>query len=87
LEFNTWLLFRQLVDMILLNDFTSYMCFALANFSIPEGSGALINVLRWSGGLFLLWFNIWVKTDAHRVVKDFAWCKKLNHLKKFCVLF
>ncbi|CAI2174676.1 3057_t:CDS:10, partial [Funneliformis geosporum] len=73
LEFNTWLLFRQLVDLILLNDFTTYICFALANFNIPEGSGAFINILRWTGGLFLLWFNIWVKTDAHRVVKDFAW--------------
>ncbi|CAB4392806.1 unnamed protein product [Rhizophagus irregularis] len=73
LEFNAWLLFRQLVDLILLNDFTSYICFALANFNIPEGSGVLINIARWSGGLFLLWFNVWVKTDAHRVVKDFAW--------------
>ncbi|RHZ47253.1 hypothetical protein Glove_586g12 [Diversispora epigaea] len=72
-EFNTWLLFRQLVDLILLNDFTTYVFFALANFSIPENSGLIINILRWAGGLFLLWFNIWVKTDAHRVVKDFAW--------------
>ncbi|CAG8471715.1 2511_t:CDS:2 [Ambispora gerdemannii] len=73
IEFNTWLLFRELVDLILLNDFVSYMCFALANFSIPENSGVILNVLRWAGGLFLFWFNIWVKTDAHRVVKDFAW--------------
>ncbi|CAG8636324.1 9439_t:CDS:2, partial [Diversispora eburnea] len=72
-EFNTWLLFRQLVDLILLNDFTTYAFFALSNFSIPENSGLIINILRWAGGLFLLWFNIWVKTDAHRVVKDFAW--------------
>ncbi|KAG9305632.1 hypothetical protein G9A89_001693 [Geosiphon pyriformis] len=73
IEFNTWLLFRELVDLILLNDFTSYICFALANFHIPENSGFILNVLRWAGGLFIFWFNIWVKTDAHRVVKDFAW--------------
>ncbi|CAG8689792.1 368_t:CDS:2, partial [Cetraspora pellucida] len=73
LEFNTWLLFRQLVDLILLNDFTTYICFALANFNIPENSGIIINILRWIGGLSLLWFNIWVKRDAHRVVKDYAW--------------
>ncbi|CAG8523447.1 3410_t:CDS:2, partial [Paraglomus occultum] len=72
-EFNTWLLFRELVDLILLNDFTSYICFALANFNIPEHSSFIVHVLRWAGGLFLFWFNVWVKNDAHRVVKDFAW--------------
>ncbi|CAG8455816.1 2660_t:CDS:10 [Acaulospora morrowiae] len=78
IEFNTWLLFRQLVDLILLNDFITYVCFALANFSIPENSGLITNVLRWVGGLFLLWFNVWVKADAHRVVKDFAWCMSVR---------
>ncbi|RIB28400.1 phospholipid methyltransferase-domain-containing protein [Gigaspora rosea] len=73
LEFNTWLLFRQLVDLILLNDFTTYIFFGFANFNIPENSGIIINILRWVGGLSLLWFNIWVKRDAHRVVKDYAW--------------
>ncbi|KAI9307991.1 phospholipid methyltransferase-domain-containing protein [Cunninghamella echinulata] len=74
IEYNTWLLYRQLVDVILMNDFTSYMCFALSWFNTsPQSSFILGDALRWCGGLFLIIFNIWVKVDAQRVVKDFAW--------------
>lgn len=73
IEFNTWLLYRQLVDLILMNDFTSYVCFALSWLSFPAGSGFFSHLLRWIGGLVLVLFNLWVKLDAHRVVKDFAW--------------
>lgn len=80
IEFNTWLLYRQLVDLILMNDFTTYVCFALSWLTFPAGSGFFSHVLRWVGGFILVFFNIWVKLDAHRVVKDFAWCK-------FCYFF
>lgn len=75
IEFNTWLLYRQLVDLILMNDFTTYVCFALSWLTFPAGSGFFSHVLRWVAGFILVFFNIWVKLDAHRVVKDFAWCK------------
>ncbi|KAG2173606.1 hypothetical protein INT43_005024 [Umbelopsis isabellina] len=74
IEFNTWLLYRQLVDLILMNDFTTYLCFALSWFNAtPKVTFFLSDPLRWIGGLFLIVFNIWVKVDAQRVVKDFAW--------------
>ncbi|KAG0230313.1 phosphatidylethanolamine N-methyltransferase [Actinomortierella wolfii] len=73
IEYNTWLLYRQLVDLILMNDFTTYVCFALSWMSFPNGAGFFSHLLRWVGGLVLVLFNIWVKLDAHRVVKDFAW--------------
>ncbi|KAI8093518.1 phospholipid methyltransferase-domain-containing protein [Halteromyces radiatus] len=74
IEYNTWLLYRQLVDVILMNDFTTYMCFALSWFNTsPQSSFIMGDALRWCGGLFLVVFNIWVKIDAQRVVKDFAW--------------
>ncbi|KAF9088033.1 phosphatidylethanolamine N-methyltransferase [Mortierella sp. GBA35] len=73
IEFNTWLLYRQLVDLILMNDFTTYVCFALSWLTVPDGAGFFSNLLRWIGGFVLVFFNIWVKLDAHRVVKDFAW--------------
>lgn len=74
LEFNAWLLFRKLVDLILVNDFVSYVLFAIAWIHFPREHSLVVHTLRWSAGWVLAFFNIWVKIDAHRVVKDFAWC-------------
>ncbi|TDL26839.1 phosphatidylethanolamine N-methyltransferase [Rickenella mellea] len=73
LEYNTWLLFRQLVDTILLNDFLAYCMFAFSCFRVPEGLSFPVHVMRWIGGILLIAFNLWVKTEAHHVVKDYGW--------------
>lgn len=73
IEYNTWLVFRRVVDLILMCDFVSYCLFAIACGSRPAGEGMLLTVLRWTTGLGLFGFNLWVKLDAHRVVKDYAW--------------
>ncbi|KAJ7454990.1 phosphatidylethanolamine N-methyltransferase [Mycena galericulata] len=73
LEYNTWLLFRQVVDVILLNDFLAYCMFAFSCFRVPEGLSLFIHILRWVGGFLLIGFNLWVKTEAHNVVKDYGW--------------
>ncbi|KZV93634.1 phosphatidylethanolamine N-methyltransferase [Exidia glandulosa HHB12029] len=73
LEYNTWLLFRQLVDIILLNDFLAYCMFAFASFRVPTDLHSFVHALRWIGGIFLIVFNLWVKTEAHHVVKDYGW--------------
>lgn len=72
LEYNTWLVFRRVVDLILMCDFVSYCLFAIACFNRPQESWFLW-ALRWTTGVVLFLFNLWVKLDAHRVVKDFAW--------------
>jgi phosphatidylethanolamine N-methyltransferase len=72
LEYNTWLVFRRVVDLILMCDFISYCLFALACFNRPQES-LFLWILRWTTGIVLFLFNLWVKLDAHRVVKDFAW--------------
>ncbi|KAK2751452.1 phosphatidylethanolamine N-methyltransferase [Onygenales sp. PD_40] len=72
-EYNTWLIFRRLVDLILMCDFTSYCLFAIACGGRPVGEGFFMMILRWVTGMSLVLFNLWVKLDAHRVVKDFAW--------------
>ncbi|KAL1969691.1 hypothetical protein VTN77DRAFT_8244 [Rasamsonia byssochlamydoides] len=73
IEYNTWLVFRRVVDLILMCDFISYCLFAVACGGRPEDESLLVTGLRWTAGLILVLFNLWVKLDAHRVVKDFAW--------------
>lgn len=73
LEYNTWLIFRRIVDLILMCDFVSYMLFAMSCGHRPTGESFVTTFLRWAAGLSLFAFNLWVKLDAHRVVKDYAW--------------
>ncbi|KAG6036537.1 phosphatidylethanolamine N-methyltransferase [Claviceps citrina] len=73
LEYNTWLVFRRAVDLILMCDFVSYCLFAILCAHTPQGETVLVGLSRWVLGMALVGFNLWVKLDAHRVVKDFAW--------------
>ncbi|KAH0547763.1 phosphatidylethanolamine N-methyltransferase [Glutinoglossum americanum] len=73
IEYNTWLVFRRVVDLILMCDFVSYCLFAMACGNQPVGEGTLLTIARWLAGWALVSFNLWVKLDAHRVVKDYAW--------------
>ncbi|KAI0192474.1 phosphatidylethanolamine N-methyltransferase [Astrocystis sublimbata] len=73
IEYNTWLVFRRFVDLILLCDFVSYVLFAIACTHIPQGEHVLMTMGRWVLGLAIVAFNFWVKIDALRVVKDYAW--------------
>ncbi|KIY68946.1 phosphatidylethanolamine N-methyltransferase [Cylindrobasidium torrendii FP15055 ss-10] len=72
-EYNTWLLFRQLVDIILVNDFLSYFMFAISCFRVPTDLSLPVHVCRWIAGVILILFNLWVKKEAHHVVKDYGW--------------
>ncbi|KAI8633316.1 phosphatidylethanolamine N-methyltransferase [Xylariaceae sp. FL1651] len=73
IEYNTWLVFRRFVDLILLCDFVSYGLFAIACARTPVGESLPMTAGRWLLGLAVVGFNVWVKLDALRVVKDYAW--------------
>ena len=73
IEYNTWLVFRRVVDLILMCDFVSYVLFAMACGGRPANEGIMLTISRWIIGWGLFGFNLWVKLDAHRVVKDYAW--------------
>lgn len=73
IDYNIWIFFRSIVDVILLNDFVAYSLFAFSCTRLPEGHSVVFHILRWVVGWALIFFNLWVKMDAHRVVKDYAW--------------
>ncbi|KAL9611251.1 MAG: hypothetical protein Q9167_004105 [Letrouitia subvulpina] len=73
IEYNTWLVFRRIVDLILMCDFVSYCLFAISCGGTPVDESFFRTSLRWFLGCTLFAFNLWVKMDAHRVVKDYAW--------------
>ena len=54
-------------------DFVSYCLFAIICGHKPADESVLMTSARSFIGLVLFGFNLWVKLDAHRVVKDYAW--------------
>lgn len=77
-EFNTWLIFRKVVDLILMQDFTTFVCLFVAcaidqNNQFLHGQATWLVLLRLIVGVSFIVFNFWVKVNAHNTIKDYAW--------------
>ncbi|KAJ9118119.1 hypothetical protein QFC22_004020 [Naganishia vaughanmartiniae] len=72
-EFNAWLMFRQVVDIILLNDFLSYSLFACTQLQFPANESLLSIISRWVFGTLLIIANIFIKIDAHKAIGNYSW--------------
>ncbi|CAH2355833.1 phosphatidylethanolamine N-methyltransferase [[Candida] railenensis] len=79
-EFNTWLLFRKVVDLILMSDFTTFICLVVScsidkdyQFINIQQQSLWIVVSRFVIGVSFILFNLWVKVNAHNTIKDYAW--------------
>jgi len=75
MDFNAWMAFRVIVDIILSSDFLSYLCFVFSFLELPESleSLTLLDYFLYALGILLCVFNFWAKSDAHRVLGDYAW--------------
>eukprot|EP01060_Flectonema_neradi_P011512 TRINITY_DN18574_c0_g1_i1.p1 TRINITY_DN18574_c0_g1~~TRINITY_DN18574_c0_g1_i1.p1 ORF type:complete len:597 (+),score=78.15 TRINITY_DN18574_c0_g1_i1:109-1791(+) len=71
-EFNAWMLFRIIVNIILANDLVSYFVFALVYWEWPAAFN-VFDFLIYILGFALIIFALWSKSDAHRVLGNFAW--------------
>ncbi|KAJ9455587.1 Phosphatidylethanolamine N-methyltransferase [Diplonema papillatum] len=71
-EFNAWMVFRIIVNIILANDLVSYLVFAAVYLEVPQ-SIDFADFLSYSVGVALIGFAFWSKSDAHRVLGNFAW--------------
>lgn len=80
IEFNTWLIFRKIVDLILMSDFVNFMGLFVAcslkndyqSINLDQQAPWLVYT-RLVIGTCLILFNYWVKVNAHNTIKDYAW--------------
>lgn len=78
IDFNTWLIFRKVVDLILMQDFTTFVCLFVAcaidnDNQFLHGQPSWLTALRMITGITFIVFNFWVKVNAHNTIKDYAW--------------
>ena len=70
--FRAWLVYKNLVNVILINDGLNYLLLGIKCFHLPTELTWLV-VLQYAVGVFLGVFNWWAKVDAHRCIGEYCW--------------
>lgn len=87
-QFSSWMVFRFVVNVILANDLLSYFVLVWVHWapsdatsivgimdhvSLALANATMVDWLRYVVGTGLIIFALWSKSDAHRVIGDYAW--------------
>lgn len=71
-EYNSWLVFRGLIDVVLAFDYFGYLAFCYAYFETPSEIGLGV-VGMYLLGLLLCACALWAKIDAYNQIGAYAW--------------
>ena len=69
-EFRAWLVYKNFVNIILVNDGLTYLLLGLKCWNMPD-SFTLLVLGQYLVGIFLGIFNYWAKVDAHRCIGEY----------------
>lgn len=71
LAFNSWMAYRFVVMVILANDLIAYLALVAVNWVAPAWT--MQDAAQYAVGDALIIFALWSKSDAHRIIGDYAW--------------
>lgn len=71
-DFRAWLVYKSLVNFILVQDGLNYILLAIRLFKVPDHISLLL-LLQYTIGIVLCVFNMWAKQDAHRCIGEYSW--------------
>jgi len=71
--FRSWLVFKSLVNFILVQDGLNYILLAIKVWKWPYDGITAMLLVRYTFGIILSVFNLWAKQDAHRCIGSYSW--------------
>lgn len=70
-DFRAWLVYKNFVNVILVNDASSYLLLGVRCANLPSSISILL-LGQYALGIGLCFFNYWAKVDAHRCIGEYV---------------